>query len=46
MEVVVDWFLIVSIDENNRTRALECIINVAVARILFCNRAGARGFVW
>ena len=43
MDVVVDWLLIVSIEIIN---VLESIHNVAVARILFRNHAGARGFVW
>ena len=46
MEVVFDWFLIVSIEETCINHVFERIINVAVVRILFSNHAGARGFVW
>ena len=46
MEVVLDWFLIVSIEETSINNVLEFIYIVAVARILFGHHVGARGFVW
>ena len=46
MEVVFDCFWIVPIEEGSINHVLELIRNVAVARILFRNHAGARGFVW
>ena len=50
-DVVMLWKLcliglIVSMEETSIHHVFELIRNVAVARVLFRNRAGARGIVW